>query len=328
MYCERKGKGFRLIVAIADVSHYVRDGDALDADARERGTSVYFPRRVIPMLPEELSNGLCSLKPKVDRLCMVCDMQISARARSSRYAFYPAVMHSQARLTYTQVWDWLSAGKAAKARRREARCCRTSQNLYAVYQGAGRRRARSVARSTSTPSRSQIDVRRARQDRADRAGAAQRRAQLIEECMLAANVCAADFLHEAPAARRFTGCTRGRRRTSSRRCASFSAVRRCQLGGGDDAARVGLRQAADAGPATGRILQLLQTVLLRSLSQAQYSPENVGHFGLAYDAYAHFTSPIRRYPDLLVHRAIKAVLAGKRYTPQVNRGTRSACTAR
>jgi len=311
VYCEREGRGFRLIVAIADVSHYVRDGDPLDVDARERGTSVYFPRRVIPMLPEELSNELCSLKPDVDRLCMACDMRIDARGAIKRYEFYPAVMHSAARLTYTQVWAWLSDPATARARRDKALLPHLD-NLYALYKVlAGARERRGAIYFETVELALEFDehgkiLRIVPSPRNDAH-------KLIEECMLAANVCAAGYLaeHAQPALYRIHEGPPPDKLAALRDFLGGSAL---SLGGGDEPT------AADYAKLIASIAKrpdfaLLQTVLLRSLSQAQYSPENVGHFGLAYEAYAHFTSPIRRYPDLLVHRAIKAVLAGKRYTP-------------
>ncbi len=311
VYCAPDGRGWRLVVAIADVSHYVRDGDAIDADARERGTSVYFPRRVIPMLPEELSNELCSLKPAVDRLCMACDMRIDAHGEIERYTFYPAVMHSQARLTYTQVWALLSEPKSAKTK--EARALLPHlQNLYALYGLlAGARERRGAIDFDTVELALEFDE----QGKINRIVPAPRNDahKLIEEAMLAANVCAARYLaeHKQPALYRIHEGPPLDKLTALREFLAGSAL---TLGGGDkpgagDYAR--LIAAISARPD----FALLQTVLLRSLSQAQYSPDNVGHFGLAYDAYAHFTSPIRRYPDLLVHRAIKAVAAGQRYTP-------------
>ncbi len=311
VYCERKGKGFRLIVAIADVSHYVRDGDAIDADARERGTSVYFPRRVIPMLPEALSNELCSLKPLVDRLCMVCDMSVSADGVIGGYEFYPAVMHSQARLTYTQVWEWLSDPKAAKSADAKKLLPHLA-NLYAVFKALLKtREARGAIDFDSVELAIEFDD----QGRIAQIVPAPRNDahRLIEECMLAANVSAADFAakHEQPILYRIHEGPPPDKLAVLREFLAGSAL---SLGGGDDPA------AADYARLLDKVRErpdfaLLQTVLLRSLSQAQYSPDNVGHFGLAYDGYAHFTSPIRRYPDLLVHRALKAVLAGKHYTP-------------
>ncbi len=311
VYCERKGRNFRLIVAIADVSHYVRDGDAIDRDARERGTSVYFPRRVIPMLPEELSNELCSLKGGVDRLCMVCDMEVTAAGAIKGYAFYPAVMHSRARLTYTQVRQWLDApSKATDATAREL--LPHLQNLYALYHALAAARDKRGAIDFDTV---ELALEFDEHGKITRIVPAPRNDahKLIEECMLAANVCTAQFLaehrhavlyrvHEGPPPDKLA-VLRDFLRTSA-----------LQLGGGDAPAPADYAKLINS--IRGRPdFELLQTVLLRSLSQAQYRPENEGHFGLAYDAYTHFTSPIRRYPDLLVHRAVKAVLAGKRYTP-------------
>jgi ribonuclease R len=311
VYCERKGRNFRLVVAIADVAHYVREGDAIDKEARERGTSVYFPRRVIPMLPEELSNELCSLKPKVDRLCMVCDMDISPQGAIKTYRFYPAVMHSRARLTYTEVWSWLSDPRTAKAK--EARLLLPHlDNLYSLYQSlAAAREKRGAIDFESAELAIQFDehgkitaiVPAPRNDAH----------KLIEECMLAANVCAADFLgkrkqmtlfrvHEPPPPDKLAALR------------EFLATSALHLSGGEKPTAADYAKLLDTARERADF-DLLQTVLLRSLSQAQYRPDNEGHFGLAYEAYAHFTSPIRRYPDLLVHRAIKSALGGTLYTP-------------
>ena len=311
VYCQRVGKGFRLIVAIADVSHYVRDGDTLDRDARDRGTSVYFPRRVIPMLPEALSNELCSLKPAVDRLCMACEMSIDGHGRIGRYRFYPAVMHSRARLTYTQVWEWLSRPDTVTTR--EARALHPHlANLHALYKVLAAARVRRGAIDFETVElRLEFDphgkieaiVPEVRNDAH----------KLIEECMLAANVCAAAYLIEQkqPALFRVHEGPTPEKLEALREFLGGSGL---SLTGGDhpgpdDYARL-LAKVRDRPD-----FDLLQTVLLRSLQQAVYSPDNVGHFGLGYDAYAHFTSPIRRYPDLLIHRCIKACLAGTRYHP-------------
>jgi ribonuclease R len=312
VYCEPDGRGFRLVVAIADVAHYVRDGDALDHDARERGTSVYFPRRVIPMLPEALSNELCSLRPDVDRLCMACDMRIDARGTIRSYAFYPAVMHSRARLTYTQVYAWLREPARAKGTPGTPLLPHLAQlhTLYKVLFAARERRGAidfdTAELSLSFDPQGKIaDIVPAPRNDAHR---------LIEECMLAANVCAAQYLalHEQPALYRVHEGPPPEKLASLREFLASSAL---TLTGGD------APTAMDYAALIDRIrdrpdFDLLQTVLLRSLSRAEYSPDNVGHFGLAYEAYAHFTSPIRRYPDLLVHRAIKAVLAGKQYVPK------------
>ena len=311
VYAEPEGDGFRLVVAIADVSSYVRDGDALDRDARERGTSVYFPRRVIPMLPEALSNELCSLKGNVDRLCVACDMRVDARGTIARYAFAPAVMRSRARLTYTQVWQWLSEPGSARGRDAKALLPHL-KHLHAVFEvllAARERRGAIDFESIEQEIKFSSEGKIAAIVPAPRNDAH----RMIEEAMLAANVCAAQFLtdhrqsalyrvHEGPPPDKLAALR------------EFLAGSGLALGGGDKPG------AGDYAQLISRIKtrpdsELLQTVLLRSLSQAQYAPENVGHFGLAYDAYTHFTSPIRRYPDLLAHRAIKAVLAGKRYTP-------------
>ena len=307
VWCEPQGKDFRLIVAIADVSHYVQPGDALDTEAIQRGNSVYFPRRVIPMLPESLSNGLCSLNPHVDRLCMACDMQISAKGEIIGYRFYPGVMHSQARLTYTRVWDALNAGATDDD---TARLMPELQNLHQVFRVLLKAREQRGAIDFET---TETQILFTPEGRIDRVVPVVRNDahRLIEECMLAANVCAADILekHEHPGLYRIHDGPSPDRLNNLR---AFMAEFGFGLGGGEKPSAkdygkllAQIRQRPDAG--------LLQTVMLRSLSQAVYSPDNIGHFGLAYEAYAHFTSPIRRYPDLLVHRAIKAVIKKKRY---------------
>jgi ribonuclease R len=310
VYCEKKGRGYRLLVAIADVSRYVRDGDPIDRDARERGTSVYFPRRVIPMLPEALSNELCSLKPDVDRLCMVCEMTVAATGAIAQYKFYPAVMHSRARLTYTQVWNWLSEPKSAPP---EAKALVPQlAHLYALYKVLKTaREARGAIDFDTVEMQLEFDV----QGKIVRVVPVVRNDahRLIEECMLAANVCTAEFLaaHKHPALYRVHEGPTPEKLASLK---DFLASCALSLPGGDDPTAtdyakllLSIKERPD--------FALLQTVLLRSLQQAQYRPDNVGHFGLSYEAYAHFTSPIRRYPDLLVHRAIKAVLAGSVYLP-------------
>ena len=315
VYCEPSGKGqdagFRLVVAIADVSHYVRHGDALDEEARLRGNSVYFPRRVIPMLPEKLSNGLCSLNPDVARLAMACDMQIDGSGEIESYRFFPAVIRSHARLTYTEVAAMLEDERGEPARRRAA-LLQHIQSLYRLYRQLQRARGRRGAIDFETIETEMIF---------DQHGKIARilpvvrndAHRLIEECMLAANVCASDFLGEKGQAmlyRVHEGPTPEKLAALRDFLGSFGL----QIGGGD------APQARDYAALLERVkarpdAQLIQTVMLRSLQQAVYSPENVGHFGLAYESYTHFTSPIRRYPDLLVHRAIKAVLRKRRYDP-------------
>ena len=309
VFCEPQGKGWRLVVAIADVSYYVTPGDALDKEAFDRGNSVYFPRRVIPMLPEALSNGLCSINPDVDRMCMVCDMQIDGHGEVKRYRFYPSVMRSKARMTYNKVYDMLTNAGGDTARQ-YAWLMPHVQNLYDLYHILAKAREQRGAIEFETIESQMIF---------DANGKIERIIQvvrndahrLIEECMLAANVCASDFLkeHKHPALYRIH---EGPTAEKLERVREFMGEFGFQLGGGDTP------HAKDYCKLLAKIKgrpdeQLLQTVLLRSMQQAVYSPDNIGHFGLAYESYTHFTSPIRRYPDLLVHRAIKAVLEGKKY---------------
>jgi len=311
VFAEKKGRGWRLVVAIADVSHYVRPGMALDHEAMERGNSVYFPRRVIPMLPEKLSNGLCSLNPDVERLAMVCDMDINSRGEIKEFTFYPAVFLSRARLTYDQVWSWLSA--AAEPQNDVHRALQPRlQALYSLYHILLKARHKRGAIDFETIETMMLFNAQGKIDnivpvfRNDAH-------RLIEECMLAANVCASAFLeqhkqpclyrvHEGPTPEKLEGLR------------DFLKEFGLGLPGGENPT------AKDYGVLLEKIkprpdAQLLQTVMLRSLRQAMYSPDNVGHFGLSYEHYTHFTSPIRRYPDLLVHRSIKAVLDGTRYMP-------------
>ncbi|MDQ7977344.1 ribonuclease R [Paraburkholderia sp. SARCC-3016] len=320
VYCEPmkvgRGDGFRLIVAIADVSHYVMPGSGLDVDAIERSTSVYFPRRVIPMLPEKLSNGLCSLNPHVDRCVLVCDMVITARGEIKAYQFYPGVMHSAARLTYTEVAAVLANTKGPEAARRAA-LLPYLQNLYGVYKAlfAARQKRGAIDFDTTETyivcnAQGKIEqiVPRHRNDAH----------KLIEECMLAANVCAADFMKR----NRHAGLYRVHAGPTAERLENLRTFLRgmgLTLTGGETphasdyaALMAHIRDRPDA--------QMLQTMLLRSMQQAVYSPDNIGHFGLAYEAYAHFTSPIRRYPDLLTHRAIYAILQGRKYQPAAPEG--------
>jgi ribonuclease R len=310
VYCEKYGRHWKLYVAIADVSHYVEPNTALDQEALQRGTSVYFPGEVIPMLPEILSNGLCSLKPKVDRLCMVCEMVISSSGKLKSFEFYPAVMHSQARLTYTEVAGMLENAKHPSAKS-YGHLLPHLKNLLSLYKVLhARREARGAIDFETTETKVIFgEQRKIKQIVPAERNVAHR---IIEECMLMANVAAASFvlkkklpalfrIHEGPNPdklqdlRDFLGelglRLPGRKEPKP---ADYAAL---------------LQQIKDRPDA-----HLIQTVLLRSLSQAVYSPDNIGHFGLAFDAYAHFTSPIRRYPDLLIHRAIRHGLTAKRKT--------------
>ncbi len=312
VYCEKKGRGWRLVVAIADVSHYVQPGMALDKEALSRGNSVYFPRRVIPMLPEKLSNGICSLNPDVERLAMVCDMEISAAGKIGKYRFYPAVFRSHARLTYNLVWSWLS-GEAKPESEVHQAVLPHVQNLYRLFGALHKARGERGAIDFETTETMMLFNENGKIEnivpvvRNDAH-------RIIEECMLAANVCASAFLekHKQTCLYRVHAAPSEDKLQNLR---AFLGEFGLALGGGDDP------RAKDYALLLEKIkqrpdFQLLQTVMLRSLKQAMYSPDNVGHFGLAYEHYTHFTSPIRRYPDLLVHRAIKSVLNGEKYVPE------------
>lgn len=304
VYCEPAGSGWRLLVAIADVAHYVRPGLVLDAEAEKRGNSVYFPDRVIPMLPESLSNGLCSLNPEVDRLCMVCELHLDRHGKPTRSRFFEGLMRSAARLTYTQVAAMLLEGDKVLRHRFQALVPHL-ENLHRLYQALRKRRDSRGAidfETTETRIVYGADRKIERIEPVERNDAH----KIIEECMVTANVAAAEFLlkqgipslyriHEKPDPEKFNELR------------NFLAELGLRMPGGkvpapkDYAKLLGQIQGREDA-------HLIQTVLLRSLRLAVYSPENLGHFGLAYDAYTHFTSPIRRYPDLLVHRAIKHLL--------------------
>ena len=313
VYCEPtkvgRSKGWRLLVAIADVSHYVETGSAIDVDAYERATSVYFPRRVIPMLPEKLSNGLCSLNPEVERLCMVCDMLVTSKGEVHAYQFYPAVMFSHARFTYTEVAAILANTRGPEAVRRKALVPQL-EHLHDVYRALLAARGKRGAVDFDTVEtqivcdengRIERIVPRTRNDAH----------RLIEEAMLAANVCSADFIaqnkrpglyrvHEGP--------------TPEKKETLRNYLKAVGVGPSisDDPTPSEFQAIAEATKDRPDAQQI-HTMLLRSMQQAIYTPINSGHFGLAYEAYTHFTSPIRRYPDLLVHRVIKSILAHSRY---------------
>jgi ribonuclease R len=318
VYCEpfSKGRGktavqgWRLLVAIADVSHYVKPGEPLDEDAYERATSVYFPRRVIPMLPEKLSNGLCSLNPDTERLSMVCDMVVDSTGEITAYQFFPAVIRSHARLTYTEVAAVLANTRGQEAQRR-ADLVPHLLHLHEVYRELLKRRGTRGAidfESTETQivcddnGRIEKIVPRTRTDAH----------RLIEEAMLAANVCAAEFIsgHKHPVLYRVHEGP-----TPEKRLALQNYLKALGIGASlsDEPTPMEIQTISAATRDRVDAAQI-HTMLLRSMQQAIYTATNSGHFGLAYEAYAHFTSPIRRYPDLLVHRVIKALLHGKRYT--------------
>jgi ribonuclease R len=309
VYAENNGENWRLIVAIADVSSYVKPSSELDLSAAERGNSVYFPRRVIPMLPEALSNGLCSLKPNVDRLCMVCDMVISKKGKVLSSEFYPSVMNSKARLTYTIV-DKILNHDDKNLQKEYSYILSDIENLQKLYRVMlEERNKRGALEFDSTETaivfndQGKIDfIKPIFRNEAHR---------IIEECMLAANVCAAKFLldedidslfrnHECPSEEKLENLR------------NFLAEFGLSLQGGNKPTSKNYRDIVEK-VSSRPDAHLLQTVLLRSMQQAVYSNKNLGHFGLAYDAYTHFTSPIRRYPDLIVHRAIKAKLLNKSF---------------
>ena len=306
VYAEPSENGFRLLVAIADVSHYVQPGSALDEEAYNRATSVYFPGFVVPMLPETLSNGICSLNPRVERLCMVCDMQVDHDGEVTRSKFYPAVMRSHARLTYTRVWQALGE-KDADARREYADVMPQLKHLHQLYKLLAK--ARQKRGAIDFESR-EVDFRLAPSGEVVQLGAYERNDahKLIEECMIAANVEAAKYLqkrriptpyrvHAPPPASKYEDLLEFLREFK------LSLPPHDQVTPGDFSALLKkVRKRADAS--------LIESVLLRSQSLAVYQPNDPGHFGLGLESYTHFTSPIRRYPDLLVHRAIRHALAG------------------
>ena len=313
VYCESAQiddrLGFRLLVAIADVSHYVRPKSALDADAYERATSVYFPRRVIPMLPEKLSNGICSLNPDVERLTLVCDMLITVQGDIHAYQFYPAVIKSHARLTYTEVAAIILNPQGEEAQHRRD-CVDDLLSLYGVFQALFHRREQRGALDLDTTETRIV---------CDEAGHVERiepyerndAHRLIEEAMLAANVCAAHFVLENKCKSLF----RVHEGPKPEKVEALQSYLRS----------LGLNVVLSDDPTPKEFQQILaltkgredteqiHMMLLRSMKQAVYTPDNEGHFGLAYDAYTHFTSPIRRYPDLLLHRVIHGILGREKY---------------
>lgn len=307
VYCEtNKSGGWRLWVAIADVSHYVKPNTALDAEAYLRGTSVYFPNRVIPMLPEKLSNGLCSLNPHVDRLCMVAEMTIKKDGSIARSNFYPAVMHSRARLTYTQVAGYLQEKKSSVISEALYPHLDALHELYKVLRKARDKRGAIDLDAVETKIIFNDDKKIEKIIPAERNEAH----KLIEECMLAANVAAAKYLQRY----KLISLYRTHELPKPEKVEKFREYLR---GLGIKFVKTDEPTPKDYEALLQRISHrpdkhIIKLLLLRTLSQARYSPENVGHFGLAYEMYTHFTSPIRRYPDLFVHRCIKAALMDKK----------------
>ena len=316
VYCEpakigrvKSNNAWRLIVAIADVSHYVKPGEPIDDDAYERATSVYFPRRVIPMLPEKLSNGLCSLNPYEDRLAMVCDMLITASGEIHAYQFFPAIICSHARFTYNEVAAILANTRGPEAAKRKD-LVPDLLNLHEVYRALLKERHKRGAVDFETTETQIVCDENGRIEKIVPRTRTEAH-KLIEEAMLAANVCSADFIerskhpslyrvHEGP--------------TPEKKTLLQNYLRALGLGLSiSDDPKPGEFQAIAAATKDRPDAMQIHTMLLRSMQQAIYTGINSGHFGLAYEAYTHFTSPIRRYPDLLVHRVIKALLGGKRY---------------
>ncbi|WP_432470997.1 ribonuclease R [Amphritea sp. HPY] len=309
VYCEkRKSGGWRLFVAIADVSHYVVPDSPLDQEAEERGTSVYFPGHVVPMLPEVLSNGLCSLNPHVDRLVMVCEMAINSAGKMTSYKFSEGIIHSHARLTYTQVGALLSTPESGLGKKTAQKHSAVVPDIHTLHQLYAALRKARTKRGSIDFEKQEVQFKFTEDRKIDRIVPVVRNDahKMIEEFMLCANVATARFLeklnmpalyrvHEGPADKKLTNLR------------EFLSERGLNLTGGDKPTPADYdRLLSSIGERNDA--QIIRTMMLRSLSQAEYSSDNQGHFGLAYPAYAHFTSPIRRYPDLLVHRAIRSVI--------------------
>ena len=308
VYCEATAGGWRLLVAIADVSHYVHPETALDKEAFERGNSVYFPERVIPMLPEVLSNGLCSLNPEVDRLCMVCEMLFKKDGSMIRSRFMNGLMRSHARLTYEEAAAIMVDRDKQACKRRKSLVPHLDE-LYRLYKTLRKARVKRGAIDFET-TETRIVFGASRKIERIEALVRNDAHKVIEECMVAANVAAARYLerHKMPTLYRIHATPSGDKVTDLQEFLN-------ELGLG---LRGGPKPSAENYSAVLKMAQgrpdehLINTVLLRSMPRAEYNPDNIGHFGLAHENYTHFTSPIRRYPDLLVHRAIRHVLAGKK----------------
>jgi len=306
VFCEPHGKGWRLLVAIADVSSYVKRGDDLDKEAVERGNSVYFPERVIPMLPENLSNGLCSLNPDVDRLCMVCEMFFNAAGQVRDYRFMRAVMRSHARLTYSQVAAML-VDNDKPLRKKYSAVLPHLENLHALYGVLRKEREKRGAIDFET-TETRIEFGKDRKIERIMPVIRNDAHKLIEECMIAANITTAHYLlkNKMPAMYRIHEGPKGDRLEDLR---DFLLEFGLSLGGGNDPEPKHYSKLLDA-IADRPDVHLIQMVMLRSLRQAVYATDNIGHFGLSLEHYTHFTSPIRRYPDLMIHRAIGHLLDG------------------
>ncbi len=305
VWCEPLEKGWRLFVAIADVAHYVTLSSALDKEAVGRGTSVYFPGRVVPMLPEVLSNGLCSLNPNVDRLCMICELTLDEEGNVKKTRFHNGIMRSHARLTYDQVHEMLTEEGSA-LREQHAALMPVILELHSLYKVLSeKRRERGAIEFDSNETHILFDENK----KISEIIPIQRNDahKLIEECMILANIQAAAYLEEReiPALYRVHAGPKADRLEDLR---AFLSLRSLGLGGGDSPTALDYADLA-ATIADREDRSVIQTVMLRSMQQAVYQPKNEGHFGLALDEYAHFTSPIRRYPDLLVHRALKHAIA-------------------
>jgi len=332
VYCEPTDDGWKLYVAIADVSHYVERASALDEEAYNRSTSVYFPERVIPMLPEILSNGLCSINPKVDRLCMVCEMLFDNEGKMTDSKFFEGLMESHERLTYTDVSAMLEDGDAA-LREKYVNVVPHLEDLHDLYQVLSKQRKKRGSIDFET---TETRIIFSEDRRIERIVPTSRNEahKLIEECMISANVAAARFLekNEIPGLYRVH---QGPKEDKMDNVNDFVKELGLQFGKGK-----GKRSAQDYAKLIALVkdrpdFHLIQTVLLRSLSQAVYSPDNEGHFGLSLESYAHFTSPIRRYPDLLVHRAIRHIVRGNkapgffyRHSDMVNLGEHCSANER
>lgn len=314
VYCEKNENGWKLLVAIADVAHYVKPGTPLDREAFTRGNSVYFPERVIPMLPEALSNGICSLNPEIDRLCLICEIRINERGEVGEYRFLNAVMRSHARLTYTEVAAIL-VDRDKEVMQRYAPLAQHLQELYALYKALLKARHLRGAIEFEIP---ETQIIFDKEHKIERIYPRNRNDahKLIEECMLAANVCASDLLvsndqsgpfrvHEPPDSEKLTALR------------LFLGRFGYRLNGKEKPKPKDYSKVVSSIVDTPERKRLIQVAMLRSLSQARYETQSHGHFALGYKSYTHFTSPIRRYPDLLVHRAIKQIIAGKNIKPDL-----------